>query len=83
VKDKEFLVKNFFGEKGTRKAEIVGDAAVKIDKDTVTISGISIEDIGQTAANIETACKLKKRDRRIFIDGIYTSGKHLQTGEHI
>lgn len=83
VKDKEAQIRNFIGEKSARVAEIVGNIQVNIDKDEVVILGSSIEDVGQTAANIEQACKLSRRDRRIFQDGIYTSGKFLQTGEKI
>lgn len=83
VKDKEFQIKNFLGEKGVRTSEVVGNASIKIEKDVVSITGMNVEDVGQTAANIELACKLRNRDRRIFIDGIYISGRHLQTGEQI
>lgn len=82
-KDGAVQIKNFLGEKGTRTAKIVGNNEVKIDKDEIIISGINIEDVGQTAANIERACKLSRNDRRIFIDGIYLSGKYLQTGEKL
>lgn len=81
VKDREIQIKNFLGEKGIRKAKIVGNVDVKIEKDTIILTGINIEDVGQTSANIEHSCKLTKRDRRIFVDGIYTTGKFLQNGE--
>jgi large subunit ribosomal protein L6 len=41
----------------------------------VTVSGSDREKVGQTAANIEMACKIKKRDRRVFQDGIYIVSK--------
>ena len=81
VKDNEVHIKNFLGEKGARIAKIIGNTQVKVEKDTVVLTGIEIEKIGQTASNIEQACKLSKRDRRIFNDGIYISGRFLQTGE--
>lgn len=81
VKDKEVQVKNFLGEKGIRTSDIVGDTQVKVEKDTVTVSGINLDEVSQTAANIELSCKLIKRDRRIFVDGIYVSEKHLRSGE--
>ncbi len=83
VKDKEVQIRNFFGEKGARVAKVVGKVDVKIDKDEITLTGINIEDVGQTAANIEQACRLSGRDRRIFQDGIYITGRFLQSGEKL
>lgn len=76
-------IKNFLGEKGVRKARVVGDCKIHIEKDAVKISSISVEDVGQTAANIERACKLKGRDRRIFQDGIFLHDRRLQSGKVI
>ena len=83
VKDNEVQIRNFLGEKGARTAKVVGKSEVKAEKDQITVNGISIEDVGQTCANIEQACKLSKRDRRIFLDGIYLSARHLQNGEEL
>ena len=68
-------IKNFFGEKGFRIARVVGKTKVDIDKDLITLTGNKIEEVGQTAANIERACRLTGRDRRIFQDGIYITSK--------
>ncbi len=76
-------VKNFFGEKSLRYAKVVSSVEVKIDKDTVTVSGANVEDVGQTVANIERACKLTKRDRRIFQDGIFLTERKLKNGERV
>lgn len=67
-------VKNFLGEKGSRIAKIVSDTKVHVDKESITLTGTDKESVSQTAANIERACKLSKRDRRIFQDGIYIEG---------
>ena len=83
VKDGKVEVRNFLGEKGARTAKIAGDTVVRAEKDEIVLEGIDIESIGQTAANIERACKLGKRDRRIFQDGIYLSGKFLQSGDKL
>ncbi|MBI3190425.1 hypothetical protein HYZ41_01840 [archaeon] len=58
-------------------------AEVHVDKEHIEIKGMNVEAVGQTAANIELACKIKGRDRRIFQDGIYLSGRHMQTGEKL
>ncbi len=71
VKGNEVIIENFLGERHPRKARIVGDAKVEIEKDELIVKGINIEEVGQTVANIERAVKVKKRDIRIFQDGIY------------
>ncbi|MFQ6073567.1 MAG: 50S ribosomal protein L6, partial [Methanosarcinales archaeon] len=59
------------GEKKPRFAKILENVEVKIDGDEVIITGINIEDVGLTAANIEQATRIKRRDPRVFQDGIY------------
>nr|AJS11802.1 50S ribosomal protein L6P [uncultured archaeon] len=83
VSDDEIQIKNFFGEKGSRTAGIVGKTEVKVDKEHIILTGASVEDVGQTAANIERACKLTGRDRRIFQDGIFLTDRQLKTGEKV
>lgn len=65
-------IKNFLGEKSDRIAKIVGDdVKVRVEGEDVIVEGIDKEHVGQTAANIELATKVKDKDRRIFVDGIY------------
>ncbi|MFQ5976128.1 MAG: 50S ribosomal protein L6 [Candidatus Hydrothermarchaeales archaeon] len=64
-------INNFLGEKVPRTASIVGNSTVSVKGSAVVVTGNSIEDVGQTAGNIELATKVKKRDRRVFQDGIY------------
>lgn len=75
VKGNEFIVENFLGERHPRKTHIVGDVKVQVKKDEVIITGISIEEAGQTAANIEQATKVRGLDIRVFQDGIYITQK--------
>lgn len=65
------LIGNFLGEKKSRKANIVGSTKVTVKGDQVIISGINKEDVGQTAANIRTATKIRRFDPRVFQDGVY------------
>ncbi len=71
----KILITNFLGEKTFRKARIIGDTKVEVKGQEIIVSGINKENVGQTAANIETACRLNKYDRRIFQDGIYIKEK--------
>ena len=71
VQDKMVLIENFTGERRARKAKIIGDVKVKVESEDVTVEGINLEDVSQTAANIEQATKVKKKDPRVFLDGLY------------
>ncbi|UCH70303.1 MAG: 50S ribosomal protein L6, partial [Candidatus Bathyarchaeota archaeon] len=51
--------------------KIMGDSKIVVKGEDVIIQGINIEDVGQTAANIESATKVKNKDPRVFLDGIY------------
>ncbi len=75
VKGDTFVIENFLGEKHPRRADILGKTKVVIKGDQVVISGLDIEEVGQTAANIERATKIKGFDPRIFQDGIYITKK--------
>ncbi|VVB93352.1 50S ribosomal protein L6 [uncultured archaeon] len=67
----QVIIGNFLGEKRARKANIQGNTKVLIKGDHVIISGINKEDVGQTAANIRQATKIKRFDPRVFQDGVY------------
>ena len=71
VKGSEVLIKNFLGEKVPRTATIIGDSKVEVKGQDVTVSGSNKYGVGQTANNLVTATKIRKKDRRIFQDGIY------------
>ncbi len=64
-------INNFLGEKQSRTAKIIEGVTVKIGNDEVTLTGIDKEKVGNTAANIEHATRITKRDPRVFQDGIY------------
>lgn len=71
VKERTVLIENFTGERSPRKARIMGDVKVLAKGDDVIVRGINLEDVSQTAANIQNATKVKKKDPRVFLDGIY------------
>ena len=66
-------IKNFMGEKAPRVAKIVGDVDIRVEDGTVYVEGLDIESVAQTAANIQNATKIKDKDPRKFLDGIYIS----------
>jgi large subunit ribosomal protein L6 len=76
VKGKEIHVENFFGERSARVSQIVGDATkVSVIGEDVIVQGPSLEDVSQTAANIELSTKTKGKDQRVFLDGLYIYSK--------
>ncbi len=70
-KDKELLIKNFLGEKFPRRAKISGLTQVAIKGQDIVLTGTNLEEVGQSAANLEQATKVRGRDIRRFTDGIY------------
>jgi len=75
VKGNEFIIENFLGEKSPRKAKLFGNVKVMVKGSDVIIEGINREEVGQTAANIEMATRVRDRDIRVFQDGIYIVSK--------
>ena len=79
VEGKQFTISNLFGEKVPRVAKLPWSPAeveVRVEHKTdVVVKGADREKVGQTAANIESACRITKRDRRGFQDGVYIVSK--------
>jgi len=75
LKDNLVLIENFQGEKAPRTAKIVGDTKITPKGEDVIITGPVLTDVTQTAANIATKTKVKNKDHRVFLDGIYVYEK--------
>ncbi|HJM17374.1 MAG TPA: 50S ribosomal protein L6 [Candidatus Poseidoniia archaeon] len=75
VKGNIVSINNFLGEKASRSSAIVGDVKVNVKGDAITIEGNNVEEVGQTAGNLEKATIVKGRDTRVFQDGIYVISK--------
>src|SRR6476659_5815368 len=76
IKGKEISVDNFFGERSSRNSKIIGDdTKVTVQGEDVIISGSNIENVSQTAANLELATRIKNKDSRVFLDGVYIYSK--------
>lgn len=75
IEGNQVIIANFLGEKKARKANILGNVKVTIKGDQVIINGLNKEEVGQTAANIKTATKIRGFDPRVFQDGVYLVDK--------
>lgn len=71
VNGREFIVKNFLGEKVPRKLKLKDGVAVKVDGKDIVVESIDKEIAGNTASEIELLTALSGRDLRVFQDGIY------------
>ena len=75
VEGKKVLIENFQGERAPRSTFIVGNTKVVPKGEDVILTGEVWTDITQTAANIELRSKVKNKDHRVFLDGIYVFEK--------
>ena len=76
VREGTVAIENFTGERNPRITKIMGDTKVTVKGEDVIVQGINIEDVSQTAANIQNATKVRKKDPRVFLDGIYLYERH-------
>lgn len=75
VNNDNVLIENFQGERAPRTAKIIGNTKVNPKGEDVVITGHVLTEVTQTAANIETKTKIKNKDHRVFLDGIYVFEK--------
>ena len=80
-KNKMIFVENFLGERAPRKAKFPNSVKVEVKGDDVYFIGPDKETLGQSAANVKRACRIRKKDPRVFQDGVYLYRKQL--GEEI
>jgi large subunit ribosomal protein L6 len=76
LKGDKVNIENYFGERSPRTSQIVGETTkVTVAGEDVIVQGPSLEDVSQTAANIELSTKMKGKDQRVFLDGLYIYSK--------
>jgi len=75
IEGRRIEIQNFIGERKAREAKIAGGAKVRVEGEDVIVEGIDIDDVAQTAANIQQSMKIRKKDLRKFLDGIYVYSK--------
>ncbi|KAI9875748.1 MAG: hypothetical protein M1830_008025 [Pleopsidium flavum] len=69
-------IRNFIGEKIVRRVTMqpgVDVAASKNQKDEIQLTGNSLENVSQSAADIQQICRVRNKDIRKFLDGLYVS----------
>jgi large subunit ribosomal protein L6 len=76
VEGQRVVIKNFAGEKTPRYSDILPGTKVEVKGQEISVRGINVESVGQTAANIEAATRVRGKDARVFQDGIYIVSKN-------
>ena len=70
------LNRNFLGEKIVRRLIMqpgVDVEASKNVKDELQLTGNDLEAVSQSAADIQQTCRVRNKDIRKFLDGLYVS----------
>jgi large subunit ribosomal protein L6 len=76
LKGNQVNIENYFGERSARTSQVVGNTTkVTVAGEDVIVQGPSLEDVSQTAANIELSTNMKGKDHRVFLDGVYIYSK--------
>lgn len=68
---KEVHIVNFLGERAPRVTNYLENVKVEVKGDDVYLIGPDKESLGQVAAKIKRACRIRKKDPRVFQDGVY------------
>ncbi len=74
---REIHVVNFLGERAPRKTKYLDNMKVSVEGDDIVLIGPDKESLGQTAANLKRICRIRKKDPRVFQDGVYLYKKQL------
>jgi len=72
----EVEIRNFLGEKLARRVAMRPGVEVEVSKgqkDELVLHGNSLESVSQCAADIQQICRVRNKDIRKFLDGIYVS----------
>ncbi|CAA7259863.1 unnamed protein product [Cyclocybe aegerita] len=71
-------IRNFLGEKTVRHVNMLAGVEVsesKAQKDELILEGNDVDNVSQSAASIQGICRVRNKDIRKFLDGIYVSEK--------
>merc|ERR1719326_2254746 len=74
---KRIEVRNFVGQKKVFISDMMGETVVKMGdmRDEIYIEGIDLRHVSQSAAQVHLSCRVKKKDIRKFLDGVYVWAK--------
>ncbi|CCK71858.1 60S ribosomal protein uL6 KNAG_0M01890 [Huiozyma naganishii CBS 8797] len=71
-------IRNFLGDKKVRAVPVREGVSIEFStaqKDEIVLSGNSVENVSQNAADLQQICRVRNKDIRKFLDGIYVSSK--------
>ncbi|KAL4076083.1 ribosomal protein L6, alpha-beta domain-containing protein [Scleroderma yunnanense] len=71
-------IRNFLGEKTVRHVQMLDGVTIaesKAQKDELILEGNDVENVSQSAASIQGSCRVRNKDIRKFLDGIYVSDR--------
>ena len=71
IEGNRVIIENFGGERQPRIISVPSAVNVFLEGDDILLKGIDLEEVSQAAANIQQGTRIKKRDPRVFLDGIY------------
>ncbi|KAI9727528.1 MAG: hypothetical protein M1828_006470 [Chrysothrix sp. TS-e1954] len=80
----EVEIRNFIGEKIVRRVVMQSGVTVEASKnvkDQLEVTGNDLERVSQSAADIQQICRVKNKDIRKFLDGLYVSERGNITDE--
>lgn len=71
--NKRIEIRNFIGERIVRNIPMLEGVSVEMtgQKDEIIIHGNDLQNVSQSAASIQNITKVKGKDIRMFLDGIY------------
>lgn len=79
VEGNKFILSNFIGETVPRTTRIPDGVSVTVNKkeEKIIVESPDIEKAGQTVTLLEHLTKIKKKDPRVFQDGIYLTNREV------
>ena len=75
VEGDKVSIQNFLGERVPRVAKIIPGVNVEVSGADITVTGVDLDNVSQTAARIEIATRRSGYDKKVFQDGIYITEK--------